>query len=204
VVDAGDFCEVFGFGAVSDRSAKQQKEGIDILLHVFSASISKHLRGARSVGNTTSSFHHLCGCTSRIAPILPETLQTSGHHLLEPNDQNAVRAAMADNISCDCQASGTSRAVVVDVEDWYLGHAELIKDSLAAGGIAVTIASNALVDIIVIDLGIEHSLHTSFEPQLSVINLASRLDEFGHAYAKDVAWLVSLDDHLEGSYGRGG
>jgi hypothetical protein len=79
----------------------------------------------------------------------------------------------------------------------------LIKDSLAAGGIAVTIASNALVDIIVIDLGIEHSLHTSFEPQLSVINLASRLDKLGHAYAKDVAWLVALDDHLEGSFGRG-
>jgi hypothetical protein len=204
VVDAGDFCEVFGFGTVSDRSAKQQKEGIDILLHVFSSSISKHLCGARSVGNTTSSLHHLCGCASGVASILPETLQTSWHHLLESNDQNAVRTTMANHISCDCQASSTSGAVVVDIEDWYLGHAELIKDSLTAGGIAVTIASNALVDIIVIDLGIEHSLHTSFKSQLSVINLASRLDELGHAYAKDVAWLVALDDHLEGSFGRGG
>jgi hypothetical protein len=197
VVDAGDFCKVFRFGTVSDRSAEQQEKGIDILLHVFPSGISKHLRGTRSIGNTTSSLHHLCGCASGVASILPETLQTSWHHLLESNDQNAVRATMADNISCDCQASGTSRAVVVDVKDWYLGHAELIKDSLAAGGIAVTIAGNALVDIIVTDLGIEHSLHTSFKSQLSVINLSSRLDELGHAYAKDVAWLVALDDHLE-------
>ena len=105
---------------------------------------------------------------------------------------------MGDNIAGQVQTSGASTAIVVDVVNWDLGHSKLVEDSLAAGGVAIAIACNALIDIVVVDLGIEHSFDTSFESELSVVNLSSWLDELGHAHAEDVAWLVAFDDHFGG------
>ena len=59
-----------------------------------------------------------------------------------------------------CRAGGT---VVVDIVDGDLGHAELIEDALAAGGVAVAVAGDTLVDIVVVDLGIEKSFDAGFE-----------------------------------------
>ena len=100
------------------------------------------------------------------------------------------------------QSSASCRAIVVDVVDGNLRHAKLIEDSLAACAVAVAVACDALVDVVVVDLGIEHSLDTSFKPELGVVDLSSRLDELGHAYAKDVAWFIALDDHICGSIQR--
>jgi len=96
------------------------------------------------------------------------------------------------------QTSGTSTAVVVHVVNWDLGHAKLVEDSLTTGGVAVAVACNSLIDIVVVDLGIEHSLDTSFESKLGIINLSSGLDELGHPHAEDVAWLVAFDNHFDG------
>jgi hypothetical protein len=105
---------------------------------------------------------------------------------------------MADDIPRKMETSAASAAVIVDVVDWDLGHAKLIEDSLAAGGIAVAVAGNSLVDVVIVDLGIEHRFHAGFESELGVVNFAAGFDKFSHAYAKDVAWLIALDDHLGG------
>jgi len=105
---------------------------------------------------------------------------------------------MADNISCHVQSRGSCTAVVVDIVNWDLGHAELVEDSLTAGRIAVAVACDALVDIVVVDLSIQHGLDTSFETELSVVDLASGLNKLGHAHAEDVAWLIALDNHCGG------
>jgi hypothetical protein len=62
----------------------------------------------------------------------------------------------------------------------------LVEDSLATGRVAVAIAGDALVDIVVTDLGIEHGLDTSFEPNFGIIDFAPGLDELCHSDAEDV------------------
>lgn len=108
---------------------------------------------------------------------------------------------MTDDIPGEVQACRASRAVVINIINWDLGHAELVEHSLPAGGVSVAIAGDSLVDIIVGDLGVQQGLNTSFEAEFCVIDLSSRLDEFGHAHAEDVAWLVALDDHVGGCEG---
>lgn len=93
------------------------------------------------------------------------------------------------------QTRRSSRAVVVDVIDWDLCHSKLVENSLSASRIAITIACYSLIDIVVIDLCIQHSLYTGFKPELCIVDLATRLNELGHANAKDVRWLVLFDNH---------
>lgn len=136
MVNAGNFCEVFSFGAVSAdglvlKSTRARR--ISLLFHILSSSISEHLGGTWCGCDASSGSHHLSRRTGGIAPVLPEALQTSWHHLLKANDQDAVCTAMADDIARKMQTSRSSRAVVVDVVDWDLGHAELVEDSLSAG-----------------------------------------------------------------------
>lgn len=95
-----------------------------------------------------------------------------------------------------CRARG---AIVVDIVDGDLRHAELVEDALTAGRVAVTVAGNALVDIVVIDLCIEEGFDAGFEAEFGVIDcgevrkaegnggigftFASGFDELGETYA---------------------
>ena len=76
-----------------------------------------------------------------------------------------------------------------------LCHAILVKHALATGRIAVAVARNASLDLIIVDLRIKHCFDTSFEPQFGVVDLSAWLDELGHAYAEDVAWRFLLRCH---------
>jgi hypothetical protein len=58
-----------------------------------------------------------------------------------------------------------------------------------------------LVYIVVVDLCVEHGFDACFESELGVVDFSAGLDEFGHAYAEDVAWLIALDDHGGGVCG---
>jgi len=167
------------------------------LLHIFPSSITEHLRCSWGGSDASSCCHHLACCAGGVASVLPEALQASWHHLLKTNNQDTIGAAMADDIPCEMQTSRASRTVVVNIVDWDLGHSELVEYSLSARRVAVAIACDALVNVVVTDLRIKHSLDTSFEAELGVVNLASWFDEFGHAYAEDVAWFVAFDDHYE-------
>ena len=68
-----------------------------------------------------------------------------------------------------CRASG---AIVVDIVDGNLRHAELVEDPLAAGGVAIAVAGDTLVDIIVIDLGIEEGFDPRLEAEFRVVDYA--------------------------------
>jgi hypothetical protein len=52
-----------------------------------------------------------------------------------------------------------------------------------------------LVHVVVVDLRIQHGFDAGFETELGVVDFSAGFDEFGHAHAEDVAWLVALDDH---------
>ena len=47
----------------------------------------------------------------------------------------------------------------------------------------ITIACYALINVVVVDVSIEHGLNTSFEAQLWVVDLASGLNKFSHSNA---------------------
>ncbi|KFY87906.1 hypothetical protein V498_06977 [Pseudogymnoascus sp. VKM F-4517 (FW-2822)] len=173
--------------------------GRAVPLHVLDAGVAEHLGGAGGVGDAARLGHHHARGAGGVLAVVPEALQGAGVHLLEADDEDAVRAAVGDDITADVQAGRSGRAVVVDVVDGDLGHAELVEDALAARGVAVAVAGNTLVNVIVADLGVKHGLDTGLETELGVVNLSARLDELGHAYAEDVASLArGGSDHVCG------
>ena len=95
---------------------------------------------------------------------------------------------MCDHVTAHEDACRACAAIVVDVVDGNACKAELVEDSLATGAVTVAVTSYALLYIIVVDLSIQHGLYTCLEAELCVVDFASRLDEFGHTDAKDVAW----------------
>ena len=97
------------------------------------------------------------------------------------------------------QSRGPSRAVVVHIVDGNLGHAKLIEDSLTASAVTIAVASDSLIDIVVIDLRIEEGFDTGLETELGVVDLATRFDELGQAYSKHVGWCGCLFAHVEKS-----
>lgn len=189
VVDAGNL------GEVIESSAK--------LLHVFTASIAKHLGGARSSLEASGLSHHGDGRANGVLAVVEEALERARHHLLEADNHDTVGSARGDEGAAHGEAGRAGRAVVVDVVEGDLGHAELVEDALAAGGITVAVASDALVDIVVVDLGIKEGLDTGFEAELGVVDGAAGLDELGHAHAEDVDGRVSFGRHF-GRIRKGG
>jgi hypothetical protein len=94
--------------------------------------------------------------------------------------------AAGDHISAEEETCRTRRAVVVDVPDRDGRLAELVEDALAAGAIAIAVAGDAHVDVVVVDLRVQHGFDAGFEAELCVVDFAAWFDEFGHAYAEDV------------------
>lgn len=70
---------------------------------------------------------------------------------------------MADHVSRHVEARRSGGTVVVDIVYRDFCHAELVEDALTAGAIAIAVASNGLLDIIVINLGVQESFDTGFE-----------------------------------------
>lgn len=166
---------------------------------MFSTRIAKHLCCTRRICDSPRLLHDQAARPSRVRSVLEEGLQASGEHLLESNDQHTVRSTMRNHIPAHVETGRASRAVVVDVVYWDTGHAELIEDALSAGAVAVAVACNTLVYIVVVNVCVKHGFHTSFETEFRVVDLSARLDELGHAYAEDVYGLL-LADHGGGSY----
>lgn len=203
MIDASDLGEVFCFGAVSGV-AGQLVFGSPVwvcsqrlLLYVFTARVAKHLGSAWGIGKAPSLGHHQAGGSGGIFPVVEESLQAAGHHFLKADHQHTIRGAAGDILSPNGEAGRAGGTVVVDVDDGDLRHAKLIEHPLATGGVAVAVACNALVHIVVINVGVQHGLDAGFEAQLCVVHLAAGFDELGHAHAKDVAWCFLLGCHLD-------
>ena len=112
VVDAGDFGEVGGGGAVSgggrgwlvgwdcfSESLRGKKGGKgSSLFHVLSPCISKHLCRAWCIGDASRSSHHRAGGAGRADSVVEEALQTAWKHLLETHYHDTVRHTVADHV----------------------------------------------------------------------------------------------------------
>ena len=83
--------------------------------------------------------------------------QATALHLLEADDEHALRAASLHHRTRDVQPRRAGRAIIVDVVDGDARHAELVEDALAACGVAVAVAGDAEVDVIVVEVGVEES-----------------------------------------------
>lgn len=84
------------------------------------------------------------------------------------------------------EAGGSCGAVVVHIVNGNLSHAELVKDSLATGGISVAVAGNSGVDFIIVGLRVDEGFDAGFKTEFSVVDFSTRFDELGHAYTEDV------------------
>ena len=132
-----------------------------IFLHVLPSRIPKHLRRPRRIRHASRNTHHLPRRARRIRSILEERLQGAWEHFLEADHHDAVCCAVGDGFAGHVQPRGAGGAVVVDVVDGDGGHAELVEDALAAGGVAVAVACYALVDGVVVYLGVEEGFDSS-------------------------------------------
>ena len=68
------------------------------------------------------------------------------------------------------QGGGAGGAIVVDVVDGDGGHAELVEDALAAGGVAVAVGGDAGVDGVVVEGGVEEGFNAGFEAEFVVVD----------------------------------
>jgi hypothetical protein len=119
---------------------------------VLATSISKHLRSTRRICDSPRLLHDHARGLRRVRPVLEEALQTSGKHLLEANNQHTVGLAVCDHVPPHVQAGRTGRAIIVDVVHGNARHAKLIEHALSAGRVAVAVACDALVDVVVVDV----------------------------------------------------
>ena len=55
--------------------------------------------------------------------------------------------------------------------------------------------SYALINLVIVNLGIEHGLDARLISQFSIVYFSSGLDELSHAYAEDVHGAARFDDH---------
>ena len=156
MVDPCDLREVAGLRAV--------------FLHVLAAGVAEHLRGAGRIRDAPRDAHHLAARAGRVGAVLEEGLQGAREHLLEADDHHAVGLAVGDHLAGHVQARGPRGAVVVDVVDGDGGHAELVEDALAAGGVAVAVAGYAGFDVVVVDGGVEEGFDAGFEAEFMVVD----------------------------------
>ena len=81
--------------------------------------------------------------------------QAAALHLLEADDHRALRGAALHHRACDVQPRRAGRTVVVHIVDGDARHAELVEDALAACGVAIAVAGDAQVDVVIVEVGIE-------------------------------------------------
>ena len=67
-------------------------------------------------------------------------------HLLEADREHALGRAARDRLAREVQRRRAGRAVVVHVDDRDAGEADLVDRRLAAGGVAVDVAGEGLLD----------------------------------------------------------
>ena len=111
------------------------------------------------------------------------TTQATSFHLLETYDHDCIRHAALHHAPRKVQARASGAAVVVDIVDGYSRHAKLVEDTLTAGTIAIAVACNSLVNVVIVDVCVHQGLDTSFVSELCVVDFATRLEELGHANA---------------------
>ena len=181
VVDSCDFGKVLGFGAV--------------FLHVFPSGVAEHLCCSRGVGHASGCLHHLPCRPCWVCAIFEEGLERAGEHLFKAHYHHAVCGTVRHSLACHVKACRAGRAVVVDVVYGDGSHAELVENALAAGGVAIAIACYALVDIVVIDLGVKEGFDTGLCNDFSISRIVRGLHERLESKQHSSRFWVKLDSN---------
>ena len=103
---------------------------------------------------------------------MEEGLEGAREHFFKAHHHHAVCRTMRHRFACHVKARGAGAAVVVYVVYGDGGHSKLVENTLAAGGVAVAVACYALVDLVIVYLGVEEGFDTGLCNELRV----SRVD----------------------------
>lgn len=95
-------------------------------------------------------------------------MERAGEHFFKSYYHHAVCRTVRHSLACHVEARGAGRAIIVDVVYGDGGHAELVEYALAAGRVAIAVACYALVDIVIVDLGVEEGFDTCLCEDLRV------------------------------------
>lgn len=139
-----------------------------LLLHIFPAGIREELCIPRAIVLAPSILHHLRAQAHRTRPIVPDTLNGTWLHCLEADDHNDINDAAADKSSSKLKAGTASCAGIVGIIYGNIGHAELVKGTLARRCVAIAVTCHTCLDIIVCDVRIEKGFSACFKAQLRV------------------------------------
>ena len=130
-----------------------------------------------------SLLHQIRTQPHRTRPIAPNTLDAPRLHLLKPTNKHNIRKPALHHLPRQVQTRGARRAGIVGVVDRDAGHSELVEDPLAGGRVAVAVAGDAGVDVVVGDLGVQQGFCASFEAEFGVLAQGAWFDEGGEADA---------------------
>lgn len=110
-----------------------------ILLEIVSTGIAEHLgRHWRSV-HVILGAHDLNMLFHRVGTIVELTTQRATLHLLKSQSQSALHLTGFDRILCQLEGRGTSRTIIVDINDRYTGQTQFIHSSLSTRAITCCI-----------------------------------------------------------------
>ena len=135
----------------------------DLLLHILAPRIRKELRIPRTLMLAPRLLHQRGPQPHGTRPIIPDTLDAAGLHGLKAHHHDHIDNAAPDERPGELQARGARRARVVRVVDGDVGHAELVEDTLAGGGVAVAVACHARLYVVVRDVCVQQGLCARFE-----------------------------------------
>ena len=132
----------------------------------------------------------------RTRPIIPHALDTPRLHGLKANDHCTIHDPAFHQRPGQLQTRAARCTGIVRVVDGDVGHAELIEDALAGGGVAIAVAGDAGLDVVVGDVGVEKGFGAGFEAEFGVGAEVAGFDELGEADAEDVGVLLEGHDGL--------
>ncbi|MNQ88790.1 hypothetical protein D3C85_1040710 [compost metagenome] len=151
-----------------------------VALHMLTPGATKGTQCTRQVDITGEAFHDMDHAGPSLRTIIPMGLERTGLHLLEAQRQHALGLAALNGGARQVQCGGASRAVVVDVDDRDAGTAHFIQRGLAAGGIAIYIAGESHLYLVVTDAGILECQAYGLGAHVGVARACARLGEGDH------------------------
>ena len=152
-----------------------------VLLHVLAAGVAEHLRRRRSGSEATEVAHGHHVLVERVGAVLELGTEAATLHLLEPEREHALGNAALHELLGDQQRRAAGAAVVVDIVDRNASEAEAVHGTLAASRVAIHVAHDGLLHVVVRDASVVESLGSSLGRHLGIvpITLAGFL-EAGH------------------------
>src|SRR5439155_13899848 len=140
-----------------------------VLLHVLAARVAEELRGRWMRLEPTELHHRVHVLVHRVGAVGESGAERALLHLLEAEGEDAVSEATLDELLAHEEGGGAGGTVVVDVVDGNAGETELLDRALPAGGLAVDVAYNSLLDLRVRNTGVVKGFRAGFLRHVGVV-----------------------------------